>query len=346
VVHFVGGAFVGAAPQLTYRLFLETLAARGLLVIATPYHTGFDHLRISDEIHYKFDRCMAALEFQVRGLPVYGIGHSMGSLQHLLINSRYATQRQGNVFMSFNNKPATEAIPNFSAFIAPGAQMLGPFLAQLAANPFATQLFSMTEVMRGLSPGLVKQVLPLVDQLTPLYMEVSQGRVEFSPHPSVTQSMAKSYYGTPRNLLLRFTSDNIDETEQLAALLQQSSVASSSTSTGLEMTVRNLPGDHVRPLRQSFGDLPPELAEVANQAASQGGQLLQGLSQMATQAGFAQASEPLDLFAKGLAGFKDTFGGNVGGDSTEALVDEIVEWLLPGSVSTTRAVLPSTSTRL
>ena len=32
VVHFVGGAFVGAAPQLTYRLLLELLAAKQLLV--------------------------------------------------------------------------------------------------------------------------------------------------------------------------------------------------------------------------------------------------------------------------------------------------------------------------
>lgn len=32
VVHFLGGAFVGAAPQLTYRLFLETLANRNVLV--------------------------------------------------------------------------------------------------------------------------------------------------------------------------------------------------------------------------------------------------------------------------------------------------------------------------
>lgn len=32
MVHFIGGAFVGAAPQLTYRLFLETLAARGFVV--------------------------------------------------------------------------------------------------------------------------------------------------------------------------------------------------------------------------------------------------------------------------------------------------------------------------
>lgn len=26
IVHFIGGIFVGAAPQLTYRLFLERLA--------------------------------------------------------------------------------------------------------------------------------------------------------------------------------------------------------------------------------------------------------------------------------------------------------------------------------
>ena len=32
VVHFLGGAFVGAAPQLTYRLLLESLAARGIMV--------------------------------------------------------------------------------------------------------------------------------------------------------------------------------------------------------------------------------------------------------------------------------------------------------------------------
>ena len=38
VVHFVGGAFVGAAPQLSYRLLLESLAARGLYVSHLPGH--------------------------------------------------------------------------------------------------------------------------------------------------------------------------------------------------------------------------------------------------------------------------------------------------------------------
>lgn len=36
VAHFLGSAFVGAAPELAYKLFLESLAARGVLVRASP----------------------------------------------------------------------------------------------------------------------------------------------------------------------------------------------------------------------------------------------------------------------------------------------------------------------
>lgn len=200
VVHFLGGAFVGAAPQLTYRLFLEAMASKGIMVcsshtvqqfqtllccsslalracnmlrvfeqylayilalllaclgqlltcmvisqlchvtlqiIATPFSTNFDHLRIADEIHYKWDQCIhnPAIAMEIKDLPVYGVGHSMGCLQHLLISARYAsTSRAGNILMSFNNKPATDAIPFFSPFIAPGARALGPFLAQVQSH--------------------------------------------------------------------------------------------------------------------------------------------------------------------------------------------------------------------
>jgi len=106
-----------------------------LQVIATPFSTGFNHLRIADEIHYKWDRCIHSpmIASEIRNLPVFGLGHSMGSLQHLLISARYAsTNRAGNILMSFNNKPATDAIPFFSPFIAPGARALGPFLAQVS----------------------------------------------------------------------------------------------------------------------------------------------------------------------------------------------------------------------
>lgn len=62
VVHFLGGAFVGAAPQLSYRSLIEALASRGIIVITTPFGTSFDQLRAADEVQYKFDRCCKALE--------------------------------------------------------------------------------------------------------------------------------------------------------------------------------------------------------------------------------------------------------------------------------------------
>ena len=37
LIHFLGGALLGAAPQSTYRYLLERLSSRGYLVVATPY---------------------------------------------------------------------------------------------------------------------------------------------------------------------------------------------------------------------------------------------------------------------------------------------------------------------
>jgi len=116
LVHFIGGAFVGTAPQLFYRLFLETLALRNIMVIATPYQTSFDQLRVADETQFKFDCAYRAMAAETSGLPVYGVGHSQGSLIHLLICTRYTVNRAGNVLLSFNNRPATDTIPLLSPF--------------------------------------------------------------------------------------------------------------------------------------------------------------------------------------------------------------------------------------
>lgn len=65
---------------------------RGVLVIATPYACGFDHFRIADEAQFRMDRCLRVLTSadteeaaQIRDLPVFGVGHSLGALTHLLI---------------------------------------------------------------------------------------------------------------------------------------------------------------------------------------------------------------------------------------------------------------------
>ncbi|XWS41152.1 hypothetical protein CRYUN_Cryun17cG0055700 [Craigia yunnanensis] len=190
VVHFVGGIFVGAAPQLTYRLFLERLSEKGVLVIATPYASGFDYYFIADEVQFKFDRCLRFLKETVQDLPTFGIGHSLGSVIHLLIGSRYAVQRSGNILMAFNNKEASLAIPLFSPVLVPMAQSIGPFLSQIASSPTIRMGAEMTlKQIESLSPPIMKQVLPLVEQLPPLYMDLVKGREDFNPKPEETRRL-------------------------------------------------------------------------------------------------------------------------------------------------------------
>ncbi|CAI5491798.1 unnamed protein product, partial [Closterium sp. Naga37s-1] len=271
VVHFIGGAFVGASPQLTYRLFLTTLAQRGLMVVATPYASGFDHLRIADEAQFRFDRCMRSLSLKAQppndpmDLPVYGVGHSMGALVHLLIGARYAVERAGNVFLSFNNKEASAAIPLFSPVIMPMAQSLGPILTQLLNNP-TLKLGADVAVkqLRDLNAPMVAQLLPLLEQLPPLYRDLSDGRDQFTPAPAETRRLAQTYYGVRRNLLVRFKDDTIDETADLADTL----AAGSAVSACLDLAMRTLPGDHVRPLRQVVPEIPQSVADVVSRGSS------------------------------------------------------------------------------
>ncbi|WJX87600.1 hypothetical protein P8452_69771 [Trifolium repens] len=265
VVHFVGGIFVGAAPQLTYRWFLERLSERGVLVIATPYASGFDHFLIADEVQFKFDRCYRTLQETVKDLPVFGVGHSLGSLVHLLIGSRYAVQRSGNVLMAFNNKEASSAIPLFSPVLVPMAQNFGPLLSDIFSSPTLRAGAEMTlKQLENVSPPIMKQVLPLVEQLLPLYMDLAKGREDFTPKPEETRRLIKSYYGVSRNLLIKFNDDSIDDTPTLAQVLSSEAAISSI----LDMSIRKLPGDHVLPLQQALPDVPPAMANAVNRGSA------------------------------------------------------------------------------
>ncbi len=125
IIHFLGGAFIGGAPQTTYRRLLESLSEQGYAIIATPFETVVDHFGVVHAISLKF----AAVQTQLhqsnrlkRFLPVYGLGHSMGCKLHLMLASLYKIERAGNVLISFNNEQAEQAIP-FSELWSPNAPL-------------------------------------------------------------------------------------------------------------------------------------------------------------------------------------------------------------------------------
>lgn len=120
LLHFLGGALVGAAPHVTYRYLLESLAEKGFLIVATPYSLSFNHLETCDSVIEKFERIAPSLARQYGAVPVVGVGHSCGALLQLLITSLFPdTPRAANALLSFNNKPVSDAVPFFEEVFAP-----------------------------------------------------------------------------------------------------------------------------------------------------------------------------------------------------------------------------------
>ena len=83
VVHFVGGAGLGSAPQLCYNsLWADVCDRANVAVIATPYDVAPDHARLAAECMAGFESARAEaceLGLLPAAAPVFRAGHSLGA---------------------------------------------------------------------------------------------------------------------------------------------------------------------------------------------------------------------------------------------------------------------------
>lgn len=194
-IEFIGGSYLAATPQLSYRRLLEALAARGWLIRAWSYVPGFDHQDQANTAWRRFRRLRETDSAPAADEPrILRLGHSLGCKLHLLApdGGRGAS---GLVALSFNNFSAERSVP---------------LLAELG------QQFNF--------------------------------RSEFSPSPEETLHQVARSYRQPRNLLVRFKRDGIDQSSRLLGVLQNR--ADDATQ------LLELPGDHLAPasagLRQNL----------------------------------------------------------------------------------------------
>ncbi|MEM7770196.1 MAG: DUF1350 family protein [Cyanobacteria bacterium P01_E01_bin.6] len=214
IIHFLGGAFIAAAPHVTYRWILESLAQQGYLIIATSFVNTFDHGAIARQTLLSFEQALDCVRQQVRQryLPIYGLGHSMGCKVHLLICSLFEEERAGNIFISFNNYPARRSVPLLDQF---------------------SQLSTVFEGAR--------QSIPLFDQIVPGATNMT---IEFTPSPDETTEIVANEYRVKRNLLIKFMRDDIDQTYSLHEVLYDRFP---------KMTaIQILRGNHLTPLGQDI----------------------------------------------------------------------------------------------
>ena len=187
-IEFIGGSYLAASPQLSYRRLLEALASLGWRVRAWSYVPGFDH---QDQANLAWRRFR---QLRVADGAVLRLGHSLGCKLHLLAPDG-GRGSSALVALSFNNFSAERSIP---------------LLAELG------QQFNF--------------------------------RSEFSPSPEQTLKQVALTYRQPRNLLVRFNRDQIDQSKRLLGVLQARPDDASE--------LQELPGDHLAPasagLRQNL----------------------------------------------------------------------------------------------
>ncbi|MCU0552672.1 MAG: DUF1350 family protein [Leptolyngbya sp. Prado105] len=225
IVHFLGGAFVATAPQLTYRRLLEFLGAQGYLVVATPFVNTFDHAEIAKSVLVSFERAMEGVrsKVSVRYLPIYGMGHSMGCKLHLLVGSLFAVERAGNVLISFNNYAAKDAVPlveQFSQFLKPqgGSVEFTPTPSETTglirdrynvrrnllikfADDSIDQSLGLAQLLEESFPGMISTRRLKGTHVTPLGPDVKwQVGGAFTPIDAIAQWMRQEVYRELRQL--------------------------------------------------------------------------------------------------------------------------------------------------
>eukprot|EP00467_Chlorarachnion_reptans_P018924 CAMPEP_0114513162 /NCGR_PEP_ID=MMETSP0109-20121206/15403_1 /TAXON_ID=29199 /ORGANISM="Chlorarachnion reptans, Strain CCCM449" /LENGTH=642 /DNA_ID=CAMNT_0001692977 /DNA_START=178 /DNA_END=2106 /DNA_ORIENTATION=- len=263
VIIFVGGAFVGAAPQQWYRYLLELLSDQGHVVVTTPYQLDFNYLSICKKIARDHEKVYQEIKEEYGDLPVIGMGHSAGSLLHSLLSTNLTNEesfeRSANIFISFNNKPVKEAIPAFEQLVTPAAVQLTTPGGGSRRPPLIGAIKQIQNTIRGaqalgdtgLLPPIykneiipfVKQSLSPLDQLPGLFERIADGVSDFTPSTPEIQQAVKKDYAVPASLLIQFSDDTIDETPILGNILDPRKT---------DLTTLQLPGTHVTPCVQDL----------------------------------------------------------------------------------------------
>lgn len=141
LIEFIGGSYLAATPQLSYRRLLEALANRGWMVHAWSYVPGFDHQTQATEAWRSFRRLRERQGLVTggqcnpnspAGLKLLRLGHSLGCKLHLLAPDA-GRLGQGLVALAFNNFSAERSVP----FLAEVGQQLG-FRSEFSPSPSET----------------------------------------------------------------------------------------------------------------------------------------------------------------------------------------------------------------
>ena len=243
VVHFLGGAFAGAAPTRVYGCLVENFVKENYIVISTAYQVTFRHDECAKSIFDRFERVFEESVVPIIGptasVPVIAVGHSNGALMHALMASMFAIRYDACILMSFNNRQVSEAVP------VPLTSLQDLVKDTKQQQDIVSLEDGVRDVVQRVSMRDM-EVESAFAQLGSVLDELSAGVEDFSPSPEENAVCISQKYSIPKTLLVQFKDDNIDQSNELYKYLRKNRRRS--------VTFASLPwGSHVSPVAPLLG---------------------------------------------------------------------------------------------
>lgn len=129
----------------------------------------------------------------------------------------------------------TARLPQFLPIYGIGHSM-GCKLHLLIGSLFEVQRAG--NILISFNNAPIDKAIPFAELITPAVP------IEFSPNPEQTNRLVQKHYQIPRNLLVKFSNDTLDQTLRLSGLLEQ-------RFPGM-IAVQRLAGNHLTPLGQDM----------------------------------------------------------------------------------------------
>ncbi|XP_061368084.1 uncharacterized protein LOC133311085 isoform X2 [Gastrolobium bilobum] len=244
IIKFLGGAFIGAVPEVTYGYLIELLAKEGFLVVVVPYNVTFDHTQAAKQVYERFHTCLDTIltsglpqanlsPAQLGDLPLFSVGHSNGALLQLLTGSLFSEKipKLGPAVRQM--MPVVEGSPVYS------------MARNASGDAWKMMLDAVGSIIQESEQEVLNSLTKFVDQLPLVMNEVTQGVSEFKPTPSENRDCFKSSYNVQHTLLVKFNFDTIDETDILEETLRPRV-----ESLGRTLEKVQLSGNHITPCIQ------------------------------------------------------------------------------------------------
>ncbi len=247
IIHFIGGTLFGSYPLQFYKPFLESIAEKSnSIIVATSIpvtlsSNPLNHFAITKEIAQNFRNAYRNVIVDEYGkstanqMKIVGLGHSLGSRLHAILNTsdkckRIGFEREGNIFVSFNNYNAMECVPGvknlergieetFNTAEGRDSQSRGR-RRQYSDEYYDEYEIGLSDVVNAVSEGIQDQLSTLKTVVTP---DWDRNELEFQPSPNQLWEGLKMNYRVDKTLVVQFSNDGIDQSSKLTKMILEGS---------------------------------------------------------------------------------------------------------------------------